>query len=129
MASIVLSDEDVQQMADRIAASLRAADPLAPPAHLAPAKLTPREEQVLRLLLAGALSKEIGSLLQMKTGTVNSHRLHILAKLGARNTTHLGWIAACMGYEPSKEVGDKKTMGMLPRQKRKRPALPQQDGP
>lgn len=44
--------------------------------------LTVREQEVVRLVVRGLLSKEIGSRLGLSTRTVEKHRARILAKLG-----------------------------------------------
>ena len=44
--------------------------------------LTPREIEVLRLMVVGKSNKEIGSSLDVTEGTVKVHVNHILAKLG-----------------------------------------------
>jgi non-specific serine/threonine protein kinase len=49
------------------------------------AGLTPRELEVLRLLVAGHSDKEIADALFIGTRTVQSHVEHIYAKLGVRN--------------------------------------------
>jgi DNA-binding CsgD family transcriptional regulator len=46
--------------------------------------LTPRELDVLRLVILGRTDREIGDALFLSHRTVNSHVSRILAKLGAR---------------------------------------------
>jgi DNA-binding NarL/FixJ family response regulator len=50
--------------------------------RLAAAKLTAREIDVLRLMVAGKSNKEIGSSLDVTDGTVKVHVNHIFSKLG-----------------------------------------------
>lgn len=55
--------------------------------------LTGREREVLQEILRGASNKEAGRSLGISPRTVEAHRAHILAKLGARNTADLIRIA------------------------------------
>ncbi|MEO6358261.1 MAG: LuxR C-terminal-related transcriptional regulator [Ferruginibacter sp.] len=62
-------------------------------------ELTAREKEVLRLLIEGRLSKEIGSLLNISKQTVDTHRKNMLRKNNLNNTSELigkairyGWI-------------------------------------
>jgi FixJ family two-component response regulator len=48
------------------------------------ARLTPRERDVVRALLAGKRNKMVAYELGISTRTVEMHRAHLLAKLGAR---------------------------------------------
>lgn len=48
-------------------------------------QLSPREEEILRLLAKGARSKEIADQLHIGTGTVNTHVRHIYEKLHVRS--------------------------------------------
>jgi DNA-binding NarL/FixJ family response regulator len=50
-------------------------------------ELTFREFQVLQLVAQGLTSREISTLLGVRTGTVNSHVHHILWKLDVSNRT------------------------------------------
>jgi DNA-binding NarL/FixJ family response regulator len=47
--------------------------------------LSPREMDVLRLVVCGLASKEVGDRLGLSPRTVEKHRAHILAKLGIRD--------------------------------------------
>jgi len=51
--------------------------------------LSPREKEVLQLVAEGHSSKEIASRLGLSCRTVETHRSHLLAKLGARGTADL----------------------------------------
>ncbi|MCK9250589.1 MAG: LuxR C-terminal-related transcriptional regulator [Solirubrobacteraceae bacterium] len=59
------------------------------------AGLTPREHEVLALIVAGARNAEIAERLVIAEGTVKSHVKHILRKLGAVNRSQA--IARCLG--------------------------------
>lgn len=61
---------------------------------MAQATLTPREEEVLRLLVAGCSNKLIGQHLNLALGTVKTHVKAILQKLEARSRTEA--ISICM---------------------------------
>lgn len=47
--------------------------------------LTPKELQVLRLMIQAKAAKEIASLLGIKPATAEVHKAHIRQKLGVRN--------------------------------------------
>jgi LuxR family maltose regulon positive regulatory protein len=49
--------------------------------------LTPREVEVLRLLITGASNQRIADELTVSVGTVKAHVSHILGKLGAHSRT------------------------------------------
>jgi len=51
-------------------------------------QLSPREEQVLRLLATGLRSKEIAKTLDLSVGTINTHVRHIYDKLHVRSRAH-----------------------------------------
>ncbi len=61
-----------------------AADEQDPAAHL-----TEREAQILRLVVDGLSSKEIGQRLNISPKTASVHRTNIMSKLGVRNTADL----------------------------------------
>jgi DNA-binding NarL/FixJ family response regulator len=69
-----------------------AVEPPARPAKaaddLAIEPLTPREEEVLHLLVEGLSNKEIGARLHLSEGTVKNHVSAIIAKLQANDRTH-----------------------------------------
>lgn len=60
------------------------------------ATLSPREEEVMRLMLTGELNKLIADRLNIAIRTVEVHRGRVLSKMGARNGLEL---AAMMGGE------------------------------
>jgi FixJ family two-component response regulator len=51
--------------------------------------LTPRETEVLRLVVAGLLNKQIADELGMSELTVKTHRAHVMEKTGADSLAHL----------------------------------------
>lgn len=59
------------------------------PHALSSAKLSPREEQVAELLALGHKCREIAEKLGVSTQTIDTHRAHILKKLGLRNVVEL----------------------------------------
>lgn len=56
-------------------------------------RLSPREAQVLFLVVAGERQKSIGSSLGISKRTVEIHQIHIRKKLGARNVQDVVRIA------------------------------------
>jgi DNA-binding NarL/FixJ family response regulator len=60
-------------------------------------KLTRREKEVLTLILDEMTTKEIAEKLFISTATVETHRLHLLNKLDARNTAGLVKVAIQKG--------------------------------
>ena len=61
-------------------------------------RLTARERDVLRTLLAGATNKEIGRQLQISEATVENHLHRIYLKLGVRNRTEAVMKAVQLGF-------------------------------
>jgi two-component system nitrate/nitrite response regulator NarL len=72
----------------------------APPASPAPAGLTPRESEVLKLLTVGRANKEIGRELGLQEITIKLHVRNIFRKLGVRNRVEAANAARRLGYEP-----------------------------
>jgi DNA-binding CsgD family transcriptional regulator len=64
--------------------------------------LTPRERQVVELIIDGYSAKEIGKMLSISPRTVEAHRWNICRKLGARNTADIvrTVLEARLGSEP-----------------------------
>jgi DNA-binding NarL/FixJ family response regulator len=56
--------------------------------HMTDDALTPREVDVLRLIVGGNANKQIAAQLSLSEETVKSHIRNILAKLGANDRTH-----------------------------------------
>ena len=61
------------------------------------ASLSAREEEVMALMLSGALNKQIADSLQIAMRTVEVHRGRVLAKMGARNAVELAAMMAAEG--------------------------------
>jgi two-component system, NarL family, response regulator NreC len=59
--------------------------------------LSEREREVLQLVAEGRSSKEIADLLSISPATVETHRTHVLQKLGLRNTAEVVRFAARRG--------------------------------
>ncbi len=53
------------------------------------AELTPRERQVMELMLTGLVSKEMATALQVSVRTIEGHRRRVLAKLGVTSAAQL----------------------------------------
>jgi two-component system NarL family response regulator len=66
-------------------------------ARVSGAALTSRELEVLRLVVAGKINKEIGDDLGVTEGTVKVHVNHILAKLGVSGRTEAVSVALKRG--------------------------------
>ena len=60
-----------------------------PAARINAHPLTPREQEVLALITGGCSNKEGGYRLGISTRTFESHRAHLMGKLGARNAADL----------------------------------------
>lgn len=63
-----------------------------------PSGLSEREIQILTLLGNGYTSEEIGKVLYISACTVSSHRRNMIAKIGAKNTAHLVYMACKAGW-------------------------------
>lgn len=62
--------------------------------------LSPREDEVLHLLIQGKANKKIADQMQLSTKTIETHRAHIMRKLGVRSMAGLMWVAIKSGvYE------------------------------
>lgn len=59
--------------------------------------LTPRQQEVMRLLATGFSNKKIAETLCISHKTVENHRSQIMEKLGLRNSVELGRFAASVG--------------------------------
>ena len=54
-----------------------------------PSELTPREQEVVKLIAEAHTNKEIAEILHLSEKTVESHRSHVLQKLGMRDRVEL----------------------------------------
>jgi FixJ family two-component response regulator len=52
-------------------------------------KLTPREKEVLQLVMDGRTNKSIGNTLGISDRTAELHRSHVMNKIGAENVVDL----------------------------------------
>jgi signal transduction histidine kinase/DNA-binding CsgD family transcriptional regulator len=73
--------------------SIKASFPLTPLTSLS-TSLTPREREVLRLLVSGATNRRIAEQLSVSIETVKSHMRHIMQKLGVKDRTQAAVLAA-----------------------------------
>jgi DNA-binding NarL/FixJ family response regulator len=74
-------------------------------ARSAPLGLTPRERQVLPLLVAGATNRMIARALFISERTASVHVSNILAKLGAANRTEAARLAVTMHLDTDPDGG------------------------
>lgn len=61
-------------------------------------RLTDREREILKLIAEGRTNQEIAELLYLSPATVQTHRAHIMAKLGLHNRTELIKYALRYGF-------------------------------
>lgn len=67
--------------------------------HERMAALTPREREVLELVVAGASNKQISSDLGVSLKTVEAHRARVMEKLQADSLSHLVRMAVAVGND------------------------------
>lgn len=109
----LLKDRDAQHIADSICTVLEGGSPISPsiarhllkhffePASQTPSiSLTPREEEVLRLVVKGFSYQEIAAGLELSIHTVTSHIQHIYRKLSVRSRGEAVYEAIHMGLVP-----------------------------
>jgi FixJ family two-component response regulator len=65
------------------------------------AKLTPREFEVFRLVIAGLLNKEIGAELGITLRTIKTHRSRVMQKMGVVSVAELVGLAQKAGVAPA----------------------------
>jgi FixJ family two-component response regulator len=65
------------------------------------AKLTPREFEVFRLVIAGRLNKEIGAELGITVRTIKTHRARVMRKLSVISVAELVRLAQKAGIAPA----------------------------
>jgi FixJ family two-component response regulator len=71
------------------------------------AELSSREREVMALVVAGRLNKQIGSELDISEITVKGHRGNVMRKMNARSLPDLVTMAALLGLLPGPAFGDK----------------------
>jgi len=64
--------------------------------------LTPREQQVLALVAAGLMNKQIAAEISLAEITVKIHRGHVMRKMGARSLADLVRMAEMLGVRRAK---------------------------
>lgn len=62
-------------------------------------RLTPREREVLLLVLEGLSNKQVARRLNVSHRTIDVHRSHMMEKLGARNAIELTRIVSILEHE------------------------------
>ncbi len=60
-------------------------------------RLTPREREVMALVVEGMLNKQIAAELNISMKTVENHRAHVMEKLGAQSLADLVRMAVALG--------------------------------
>lgn len=60
-------------------------------------RLTPREQQIMRMLAEGSTAKEIAAVLDLSVKTVENHRTNVMRKIGVNNLVDLIRYAARLG--------------------------------
>lgn len=76
-------------------------------AEAAQTPLTQREIDVLRLVVAGLLNKQIAQRLDVALTTVISHRRNLVRKLGIRSVAGLTIYAVTKGYVDAEQLGER----------------------
>ena len=66
------------------------------------ASLTPREQEVMRLVVSGMLNKQIGLQLGISEITVKAHRGKVMLKMKAGSVADLVKVATRLGLAPAK---------------------------
>jgi DNA-binding NarL/FixJ family response regulator len=59
------------------------------PADAPSSRISPRERQIVKLVAEAKCNKEVATILQISVKTVESHRAHIMEKLGLHSVTEL----------------------------------------
>jgi two-component system response regulator NreC len=84
-------------VSEQLLARIRRGDVEAPARHPVLSQLTPREFQVLGMVVEGKASKEIAVLLNLGVETVRSYRKTMMKKLGVNNVAGLIRVAVSAG--------------------------------
>jgi FixJ family two-component response regulator len=62
--------------------------------------LTPREREIMALVVGGLMSKQIAARIELSEITVKVHRSHLMRKMGARTVAELVRMAQVLGVAP-----------------------------
>ena len=87
----------IRNLARAARVNLDVPEPAPPLQEAPPLGLTPRELEVLRLLMRGSTNAGIGKRLYMSPKTASVHVTSIMRKLGATNRSQAAWIARQAG--------------------------------
>ena len=68
------------------------------------ASLTPREREVMALVVSGLLNKQVGGELGISEITVKAHRGQMMRKMKAGSLPELVTMAARLGLRPARKV-------------------------
>lgn len=68
-------------------------------------RLTPREREVLALVVSGHLNKQIAGELATSERTIKFHRAHVMEKMAATSLAELVQMAAQLGVSPASSAG------------------------
>ncbi|NIA10355.1 MAG: response regulator [Nitrospiraceae bacterium] len=90
-AGYVLKDEAPEQLIEAIHAVVSGEKyfPMEPPLTVTRNLLTPREREVLQLIIEGKKNSEIATVMMRSLHTVRSHRARLMMKLGTHNAAEL----------------------------------------
>jgi FixJ family two-component response regulator len=66
--------------------------------------LTPREGDVLALVIAGLLNKQIAATLGISEKTVKVHRARVMQKMQVQSVVHLVLLAERVGLTPPEDL-------------------------
>ncbi len=69
-----------------------------------PSRLTPREVEVMRLLVTGLINKEIADRLGVSLATIITHRKNIAEKLGTKSLSAMTIYAVAHGWVKAEEI-------------------------
>ena len=81
---------------EKFTETVTASSPIAKPPAPAVTNLTPREQEVLRLVGLGYTNRDIAQSLYISEGTVKTHVTHLLSRLNLRNRAQLAIYANTM---------------------------------